>query len=86
MANIKSSKVSQAAKKAEYIFSKSRVNGREKDFMESIYFGVGPRPYADIKDCKKAGIKILKKNTSPSGAWYYLSKKEAVKLILSLIS
>lgn len=73
----------QAKAKADSIFS-AKPNGREKGYKESIYWGVGTKPYADISDCKKAGIKILKSKISKSGAWYYISKSECVKLVLWL--
>ncbi len=78
-------KIQFAKNKATSIFS-SKPNGREKSFMESIYWGVGAKVYADIKDCKASGIKISSTRKSKSGAWYYLNKTEAIRLILYLIT
>ena len=77
---MKTTKETFAKRKADTIFS-AKPNGREKEYKESIYWGVGNKPYADMSDCKKAGIKIKAARKSPSGAWYYLSKSDAVILI-----
>ena len=69
----------KATAKATTIFN-AKPNGREKGYMESIYWGVN-KPYAYLADCKKAGIVINKMKVSPGGAFYYITKAECIKLI-----
>ena len=73
---------SQAKAKAKSIFG-SKPNGREKEYFESIYWGVA-KPYADKKDCVKAGIKILPARESRGGVYYYLTQSDTAKLIMYL--
>lgn len=82
-ATIKSKNSAKAKAKANTIFN-SKPNGREKEFMESIYWGVA-KPYADLKDCQKAGITIKKERISPGGAYYYITKADCVKLLTWLL-
>lgn len=69
-------------KRKIYSIYNSEPNGREKGFMESIYWGVGNRPYIDIQDVQKAGIKPNAKRISPSKTWYYATQDEAYKTLL----
>jgi len=69
----------KAAAKTSQIFS-AKPNGREKGYMESIYWGVA-KPYAYLKDCIKAGVKIDKKRVTPGGAFYYINRADCTKVI-----
>lgn len=62
----------KAKKKADSIFN-SKPNGREKQYEDSIFWGVA-KPYAYLKDCQKAGI-VIKKSGFLRVVHFIISRK-----------